>query len=784
MRHFLRGDRRAALERAREAYARVEGQTAPFYGLAASLAISLPLLVGTLTGHAAQGGLIALGAYLVALRTPEGPYGARARNLASAVLVIAVGATIGGNLAAHAWLAVIVVPPVVALGSAVPWIGPTAGLAVLLTAIRPPTGDVLYGGFLELLGGLLTTALLLAPWPARRLRPLRTTLSEAADAVAAALDAVAEDVGGPDPGPLEAVELTDPGLASVARKPDWDERRRAASQALTAARATYGFYRSGRGREEPTRPERLIDALARIMQETVALRALVEAARRRPPDREWEQEARVAIAALAARVRLVAGAIEATGKAPLGTVESAAIRRFGRQTESIRRAGLAGDEDLVAVALIVQIRRSVERIAGGVNAARRLAAGGVRIGFGPPRLLAEVPGPVSTWGRLGRAVRTRSPGFREVGRVTFIAFLAMFLATALDLPHGQWMTITAMFSLRGTYGQTVDRVVQRVGGTAVGSAIAALLLALAPDQTATALIIFAFALVSFTLRAVNFVYWELFNTVVAMMLLGFSVPSTWVDAGERIGLTIAGGLLAFLAVRLLWPTGHAERLPVQADRLLSVHADLARSAAAVVEGNLERLPHDQLVAAERAAETLADTRSRLVHERLPDEDLIDRLGNAVDAAHRVRDNLIAIGRMTREHEVDAGPLPEILDRLADHLEEVADSLDEPEPALDEGSPDAPSPNERLDEEFSDLDTHLSALARRRREEIKAGVSTDEFTPLRHALLQSSGTRYTARSLRADVETLIENTCAALAPQAQLASAAAEQADSKEPRPVS
>ncbi|GAA2442181.1 hypothetical protein GCM10010191_68130 [Actinomadura vinacea] len=759
------GGDQGVLRRAREAYARVEGRTTPFYGLAAALAMALPLLVGTRTGHAAQGALIALGAYLVALRTPEGPYGARARNLASAVLVIAVGATIGGNLSGRDWISVIVVPPIVALGSAVPWIGPTAGLAVLLTAIRPPTGDVLYGGFLELLGGLLTTALLLAPWPARRLRPLRTTLAEAAEAVAAALDAVAEDIGTPDPGPLEAVELTDPGLASVARKPDWDERRRAASQALTAARATYGFYRSARDREEPTRPERLIDALARIMQETVALRALVEAARRRPPDRDWEQEARIAIAALAARVRLVAGAIEATGKAPLGTLESAAIRRFGRQSEMIRRAGLAGDEDLVAVALIVQIRRSVERIAGSVNTARRLAAGGVRIGFGPPRPLLDGAGPTGSWQRLKRAVRSRSPGFREVARVTLIATVAMLVATVLDLPHGQWMTITAMFSLRGTYGQTLDRVVQRVGGTAVGSVIAALLLTLAPDQSATAIIIFVFGLVSFTLRAVNFAYWELFNTVTALMLLGFSTQSTWVDAGERIGLTLAGGLLAFLAVRLLWPTGHVERLPVQLDRLLTVHADLARSVTAVVEGQEERVPHEKLVAAERAAESLTETRTRLAHERLPDDELIARLDAAADAAHRVRDHLIAIGRMTREQEVDAGPLPEILERLADRLEEAADTLDEPE-RLDEAPADAPSPDERLDEEFSNLDTHLSALARRRREEVEQGVSADEYTPLRHALLQSSGTRYAVRSLRADTETLIENARATLPPRTE------------------
>ncbi|GAA3961288.1 hypothetical protein GCM10023085_49660 [Actinomadura viridis] len=757
--------------RAREAYARIRGQAAPFYGLAAAIAMGVPLLAGALTGHAAQGSMIALGAYLVVLRAPEGPYGARARNLASAILVVAFGATIGGVLSDHPWGAVVVVPLVVALGTAVPWIGATAGLAVLLTAIRPVTGDATYGGFLELLGGLLAAALLLAPWPARRLRPLRTTLAEAAGAVAEALDAVAEDIGGPGgpdgPGDtdalnaLDTLEHVDPHLAPAARKPDWDAASLAASRALTAARATSGFYRSGRDRREPTRPERLIDALSRVLQETIALRSLIEAVRRNPPEREWELEARVAIAALAARVRLLAGAIESGGEAPFGTTESAALRRLGRQSEMLRRAGLAGDEDLVAVALVVQIRRSAERIAGGIDTARRVVAGGIRIGFGPPRLPPDAAGPVTTWERLGRAVRTRSPTFREVGRVGLVALLAMALATALKLPHGHWLTITAMVSLRGSYGQTIEQLVQRVVGTAVGSVIAAVLLTLAPGQVSVAIIVAVLSLTAFALRTVNFTYWMVLLTPLAMMLLDFSVPSDWVTAGERIVLTLAGAALAFAGVRLLWPTGHAENLPPRLDRMLSLHADLTRSAAAVVEGRIERLSHEEILAAEEAAEKVTEVRERLAHERLSDDERIARLDAAVAAAHRIRDHLIAIGRMTREQEVDAGPLPEILDRLGDRLEEAADALEEP--ASRSGATGAPSPSERLDEEFSDLDTHLSALARRRREEIEKGVHIEEFTPLRHALLQVSGTHFAVRSLRGDTETLIENSQAALNP---------------------
>ncbi|MFB4305114.1 FUSC family protein [Actinomadura sp. GTD37] len=746
------------LQRAREAYVQANGQATPVYGVVAAFAVAVPLIVGALTGHAGQGSVIALGAYLVALRAPEGPYGAQARSLTIGVGVVAVGAGVGGLLSGHLWPTVIVVPPLIALGVAVPRIGSTAGLAVLLSAVRPPS-DVLDVGLLELIGGLFTAGLLLAPWPARRLRPLRASLSECADAVAEALDAVAEDVGAHDAAPLEAVELTNPDLLAVTRVPDWEKKRRAASESLTAARTTYRLYRTGRGRSDPTRPERLIDALGRVLHETVTLQAVLEAAKNYPPDREWRLETQTAISALAARLRLLAGAVATAGGAPLGREESAAVRRMGRAAEHIRRAGLAGDEDLIAVALIGQVRRSIDRIAGEVASTRRIVAGGLRIGIGPPRMPGSLD-PTPVWERIRRAVRTRSPSFRQVSRVYVTAVVAMALAAAVGLSHGHWMTITAMLSLRATYGETVDRLVQRVGGTAAGSVAAAVVLTLAPGQLTVAVIAFVFAMAGFALRSVNFAYWALFGTPLAMMLLDFSTPADWLTAGERIGLTLAGTVMAYLAVRLLWPAGHLERLPVQLKRLLGTHADLVRATADVLAGERVRLPHDTIVAAERAAEAVAETRTRLGHERLPDLDLITGLGTAVDAAHRTRDHLIAVARLSRAEAVDTGPVPEILDRLADEFEETAVLLEEPADLDPKNVP----PVEELDEELADLDSHLSALTKRRRAEIKAGVDRDEVTPLHQALLQVSGTRYTIRSLRRDAGTVVEASLTAAAPR--------------------
>ncbi len=747
------------LRRARGAYAQVHGRAAPFYGLASAIAVAVPLLAGALTGHAAQGSVIALGAYLVAQRAPEGPYGARARDLTVGVLIVAVGAGVGGLLSGHPWPAVIVVPPLVALGVAVPRIGSTAGLAVLLSAIRPPSADVLGIGLLELVGGLLTAGLLLAPWPARRLRPLREALSESADAVAEALDAVAQDVGAHDAGPLDSVEMTNPDLLAVTRIPDWEAKRRAASESLTAVRATYALYRTGRPGNEPTRPERLIDALGRVLHETVTLQAVLEAAKNYPPDREWQLETQTAISALAARLRLLAGAVATAGEAPLGREESAAVRRMGRAAEQIRRAGLAGDEDLVAVALIGQVRRSIDRIAGEVASTRRLVAGGLRIGFAVPRIPGTLD-PMPLWDRVRRAVRTRSPRFRQVSRVYVTAAVSMALTTVLGIRYGHWLTITAMLSLRATYGETVDRLVQRVGGTAAGAAVAAVILTLAPGQPTVVGFAFCFAVAGFAMESVNFAYWALFGTPLAMMLLDFSTPADWRTAGARIALTLAGSLLAYFAALTLWPAGHLELLPGQLERLMRTHAGLVRATADVLSGEKVRLPHDTIVTAERAAEAVAETRTRLGHERVPDTGLTDRLRRAAAAAHRARDHLIAVAKMSREQAVDTGPIPEILDRLADQLEEAAGLLEEP----GERDPEAGAPVEELADELAELDSYLSTLTRRRRAELKEGVGPDELTPLRHALLQVSGTRYTIRELRRDVNQVIESSLEAAAPR--------------------
>ncbi|GAA4632780.1 hypothetical protein GCM10023196_067670 [Actinoallomurus vinaceus] len=710
---------RSSLAWLRETYAESEGRPSGVYGAVASIGIATPLVIGTVTGHPAQGGLAALGAFFVVNTTPQGPYGARARALLAAVLVVTGTTMFGGLLAGHGWLAVAVVPVVAALAVAVPWLGVTATLCTVVATVRPPGSPAVFNGLMEMVGGLFVALLMVVPLLTHRLKPLRTALADAGTAVAAALDVLAE----PEPS-----------------RDEWTRRRRRAYDTIRKARATYGLYLGG-GRDDHQRPKRLIEAFARVMDEAVALQLLHDAALEVLPPEEWERERRVAVAAIAARLRLVAGAIETRGGADLGADEPVALQRFTRVSEDLRLAWLAEPDHLIETALIVQVRRLVSRMTERVDGARKIIAPGLKIGFDSPRLPER---PTGGWTRFREAVRTRSPGFRYSTRMGVAIAVAMAVTTALRLPHGHWLTITVVVSLRDSYGDTVSRVVKRIGGTAIGAIVAALALALVPQQATLIVLVFIGAALGFTVRPVNHGHWMAFATPMIMLLVDYSKPMSWSAAAWRIGLTIAGGLFALVAARVLWPAGTVGLLPGRLARLMRTHARLARTVAAHFDGDREVSIRRRMEDANSAASDVEESAIGLGREPAPPDDLIRRLRRVGAEARRLRDDVKALIALQEEDRSDPGPLPAILERVADHLEEGADAV------LSDERTDAEL---RLDDLLDEFDQHLAELTRRRRDELDSGVGTDAVTTLRRSLVQVAAARHALRGLVADAERL-------------------------------
>jgi hypothetical protein len=284
-----------------------------------------------------------------------------------------------------------------------------------------------------------------------------------------------------------------------------------------------------------------------------------------------------------------------------------------------------------------------------------------------------------------------------------------------------------------------------VGGSVAGAVLAAMFLTLAPGKVALVAAIFCGALVAYAMRSVSYTLWTTFSTPLILMLVDYSAPVDWEVAAERAGLTVAGGLLALAAARLFWPSSGADA--VLLDRLAAMCealAQLVRAAPAKIAG-LDVPIGERLAAALESIKRVGESLRHVAEEPVPDAERIAALREAIAAARRIRDDLITLTRLSDEGGVDVGPIPAILDHVADHLEETAREL---------RAGRLPTVGELdLDEQLVGLDKFLTRLIRRRRAVRASGTAPDQFTPLRRTLTQAAAVRHALHALRADTETL-------------------------------
>ncbi|GAA3214366.1 FUSC family protein [Actinocorallia longicatena] len=680
-------------------FERVRARAAIDYGLTAAVGVALPLLLGALTGHVDLGSWGSLGAFFLANSAPDGPYGLPTRRLWATLGVVAVCVACGAALAGNLWLAAIFVPLAAALSVAVSWIGFTAPLVLVTTTVQPPGADFGLQALCEIAGGLWMICLMLLPFERRIQRPVRTSVA-----------AVARDLA----------DLLVP--AGTLEDADWENARAEAAETFAAAREAQALKRSVEGAD---RGERLIDALARVLHEVVTLRALSS-------DKVlWTvfpaghlAEIDEAVAYQAARLRSLA---EAIGNGhPLPEGDTGPLERLAARIERPQQEWADEDTEHVGIFVLHQIRRSLARIGSTVDSAARLAA---ELSFErAPLRLPHRPHPVEKAGAALTHMAERSPKFRYATRLAASTGTGMVALAVFRPEHGHWLPLSAMLTTRDTYGETVHRVTGRIGGTLVGGTIAALLLQAVHSKVLLALVVFCFALPAYAFRHVGYGVWVVLMTPTVMTVIDFSAPIGWDVAVSRILLNVAGALIGLAAGRLLWPRAGAALVPERMERLRHTHADLVRSIAARLDGKPDAFAAAH-TAARLAATDLAAARTRLAAEPVPDTEEIAALRSTLASAQRIRDHLQTLHRLMPEGTFDPGPIPEILDKVADGLDER--TAPEVAPLL------------------KALDAHLADLARARREELLAGTALDERTPLRRALLHVAAVRHALRGLSRD-----------------------------------
>ncbi|MGI5161935.1 FUSC family protein [Microbispora sp. CA-102843] len=670
------------------------------FGLTGAACLVVPLLTGLLTGHPAGGATVGLGAWLVAARAIANPAGVRTPYLLGVVLSVGVGTSLGILLSGSSWLMVMVASALAGLGGLVRPIGVTPALTLLLTAANPLPLDPAPHTGLQLLGGLLAAVLLTLAWPWRRTRPVVTMLDETADTLAGLVEAVADPAVGQD---------------------EWDERRRKAADAIAEIRTA----RARRLRWERSRAaEDVAIALRRVFHEIVALRGLCDTLARRAPG-----------AADEAGLGDLVGSLSASLRAYLAECppEHVPVVDFGDRVNRLRDRAAGGEREMVVLVLLRQIAHSARRIRealdGSAEAARRLCAPGLDLAT------LAVPPPLAF----------DDPRVRHALRVVLGTAFASIVIVVFKPAFPHWLVIAVLVTIQPTYGETRAKVWARVGGSTAGGLVSAAILHITPGHWLLVALIGVSAALAFGLAPTHQAYWATFMTMCVLLLLDFQVQQTARIAESRVVLTVVGGVIAIACARLLWPRGETERLAERVGRMLDSHAAVTRTLAQLARGKAgaERA-EERIRKAAVDAEMVAGALGYIAKE--PGGTAPDAVDEALEAAQRVRDDLLTLISVLRDEPTGAGPVPDVLDAVAGHLRAAAEAVRGREPY---------EPAAEVSRGLADDAVWVGAQAERRLTELEADATEPGSG---RALLRTAAVDQALRSLDADAVRL----CAAAA----------------------
>jgi hypothetical protein len=160
-----------------------------------------------------------------------------------------------------------------------------------------------------------------------------------------------------------------------------------------------------------------------------------------------------------------------------------------------------------------------------------------------PQPVAEIPGDISP------RPLTRPVILFAVIRAAAVV-VAVSAAFAIKLPNAYWMPIAAIIAMKPDLQQSTLVAEQRVAGTIVGAAVAALVLLAVDNRTALEVVIVVLLALAGSIRTMSYTWYT--AAVAGAVLIAADVPhpSDLADEGRRILFTLAGVGISIIVLLL------------------------------------------------------------------------------------------------------------------------------------------------------------------------------------------------------------------------------------------
>ncbi|MEN5162341.1 FUSC family protein [Achromobacter kerstersii] len=459
--------------------------------LRAALAIGLPSAVGLALDQSAAAALVALGALPAITGDNGGPYRNRALSIGSTVFGGALGYLLGNLVAGHGLWTSAAMTLLVLIASLIGTFNNIAAVATLQFAVY------------VIVGASLTSTL--PPW-------LPSVLVGAGGLFGLALT-LSGWVVNPIAPERAAVALAYRKLAAMFAAIG-TSRTMVARRDMEAAMTTaYDTVLAARGRAMGPSPRlaRLAAQLQACTPLTNAALALARAGRVLPPE--------------CARV----------------------MNRLADRVENDAEPD-PGD-DIAALRLA-----NMPQLADALAQALPLLDGAKPVSPDPLAGLAPVR-PRTPWRVLARTYRPGPTTVRYLIRLALCLIAAEAVAMAASLPRSYWVPLIVVVIFKPNFGSVFARALQSCGGSVVGVAISATVLAVDQSGVASLLTVAALAaLLPWSIRR-NYGLFSAILVPILMLLIGALQPGTWtialarlVDVGVAAGIVLVVGYLPWIRI--------------------------------------------------------------------------------------------------------------------------------------------------------------------------------------------------------------------------------------------
>ena len=542
-------------------------------GLRATVAILLPAIIGSYTGHFEAGVTISLGAMCVSLTDAPGPV-IHKRNgmLASTAFIFLIAL-----LTSYARLNVYNMATAIALiafffsmfnvyGNRAGAVGNTAILVMIVTMDKPAGVDsIFFHAVLILAGGLFYTGLSLLGHKIRPYRIVQRILGNSIREIAQYLSIKADFY-------LPHTDLQQNYSNMVAQQILVHEKQEAVREVMFKTRTIV--------KESTTISRKLLLTFIEAVDlfESITATYYDYALLRK------EYEGTGVVESIGQTLKRMSMELEALGKAieanttfSKGFDYDAAIIDL---KEKIDRLSADGRSTQVLLRILVNIRRIMNSFNGLAKYFEKKDP--KKVGLDHSKFISHQ----SLHPRvLGENLTLQSAVFRHALRVS-VASLAGFIITKLIGygHHSYWVLLTIAFILKPAFSLTKKRNVERIIGTVVGGFVAVLIFYFIPDRNVRFVLMLIFMLGTYSFLRTHYLAMVFFVTPYVLLAFQFFGLPLVDLAGERIIDTIVGCTIAFAASYLLLPTWEAEQLRVYMARMLDANATYMCRIVDVLQG--------------------------------------------------------------------------------------------------------------------------------------------------------------------------------------------------------